>query len=114
MDGMLKDLNLELTGRHHSGIDDSRNIAKIAMTLMKGGLEFNQAMIWEQTLDEKRKAQEEAMSSANALRKEKENRVLEKKAKKITEKEEVKDSSVAAGPVERTTIYTDSPGNSFT
>ena len=33
MAGMLKELNLKLEGRHHSGIDDSKNIAKILATL---------------------------------------------------------------------------------
>ena len=33
MKTMLKDLHLELEGRHHSGIDDSKNIAKILKTL---------------------------------------------------------------------------------
>ena len=33
MAGMLKDLGLKLDGRHHSGIDDSKNIAKILTTL---------------------------------------------------------------------------------
>lgn len=42
---MLENLKLPLVGRHHSGIDDARNIAQIVTTLMKGGLEFNQSMI---------------------------------------------------------------------
>ena len=33
MKTMLEDLSLELEGRHHSGIDDSKNIAKILRTL---------------------------------------------------------------------------------
>ena len=33
MKTMLRDLQLELDGRHHSGIDDSRNIANILRTL---------------------------------------------------------------------------------
>ena len=33
MKTMLEDLGLELDGRHHSGIDDSKNIAKILKTL---------------------------------------------------------------------------------
>lgn len=37
---MLKVLGLELDGRHHSGIDDARNIAKCALTLMKYGMTF--------------------------------------------------------------------------
>ena len=35
MVGMLKGLNLTLDGRHHSGLDDSRNIAKILIALYK-------------------------------------------------------------------------------
>ena len=34
MPSMLKGLGLELTGRHHSGIDDSKNIAKILAKLV--------------------------------------------------------------------------------
>lgn len=37
MDGMLKSLNLQLDGHHHSGIDDSRNIAKICHEMTKRG-----------------------------------------------------------------------------
>lgn len=33
MKTMLRDLELELDGRHHSGIDDTKNIAKILKTL---------------------------------------------------------------------------------
>jgi ERI1 exoribonuclease 3 len=35
MPGMLQSLDLELDGKHHSGIDDSKNIAKIAIGLIK-------------------------------------------------------------------------------
>ena len=35
MAAMLTDLNITLTGHHHSGIDDSRNIAKIAFCMLK-------------------------------------------------------------------------------
>lgn len=35
MDKMLDELGLKLTGHHHSGIDDSRNIVKICRELMK-------------------------------------------------------------------------------
>ncbi len=35
MASMLQDLNLQLDGRHHSGIDDTRNIAKILRELIK-------------------------------------------------------------------------------
>lgn len=34
MVGMLEGLNLKLDGTHHSGIDDSKNIAKIAHSLV--------------------------------------------------------------------------------
>ncbi len=40
MPGMLKQLNLQLTGRHHSGIDDCRNIAKIVRRLAELGVEL--------------------------------------------------------------------------
>ena len=44
---MLSQLNLQLLGTHHSGIDDSRNISRIALELIKrGGLGcFNNLMI---------------------------------------------------------------------
>ncbi len=35
MPGMLRGLGLELDGRHHSGIDDSKNIAKILAKLIE-------------------------------------------------------------------------------
>eukprot|EP00928_Gymnodinium_smaydae_P062687 TRINITY_DN46497_c0_g1_i1.p1 TRINITY_DN46497_c0_g1~~TRINITY_DN46497_c0_g1_i1.p1 ORF type:complete len:265 (-),score=27.70 TRINITY_DN46497_c0_g1_i1:234-1028(-) len=38
MKGMLQRLGLTLEGRHHSGIDDARNIAKIVVTLLRQGL----------------------------------------------------------------------------
>lgn len=37
MPGMLNGLSLDLDGRHHSGIDDSKNIAKIAASLIERG-----------------------------------------------------------------------------
>jgi inhibitor of KinA sporulation pathway (predicted exonuclease) len=37
MVGMLNFLGLELEGRHHSGIDDTRNIAKIMLKLISDG-----------------------------------------------------------------------------
>ncbi|KAJ3277787.1 ERI1 exoribonuclease 3 [Borealophlyctis nickersoniae] len=37
MKSMLNTLGLELEGRHHSGIDDSRNIAKIVRCMVAGG-----------------------------------------------------------------------------
>jgi hypothetical protein len=41
MKGMLSDLQLELTGRHHRGIDDCRNISKIAKFLIEKGVELD-------------------------------------------------------------------------
>ena len=38
MAGMLRRLDIELTGRHHSGIDDCRNIAKIVRRLAEEGV----------------------------------------------------------------------------
>jgi len=35
---MLQNLGLPLVGRHHSGLDDSRNIAKIVSTLVEKGV----------------------------------------------------------------------------
>ena len=40
MTRMLNDLNLKLDGRHHSGIDDARNISKIVIKLLQEGVEF--------------------------------------------------------------------------
>lgn len=40
MAGMLSQLKLPLVGRHHSGIDDSRNICAIAVELLKRGCRF--------------------------------------------------------------------------
>ena len=37
MVGMLKGLELELEGRHHCGLDDCRNIARILIELLKRG-----------------------------------------------------------------------------
>lgn len=37
MAGMLRDLGLELIGRHHRGIDDCRNIARIVQALVERG-----------------------------------------------------------------------------
>jgi inhibitor of KinA sporulation pathway (predicted exonuclease) len=39
MKEMLEKMNLTLDGRHHSGIDDSRNIAKIVLHLIKSGMQ---------------------------------------------------------------------------
>ncbi|KAJ3100946.1 hypothetical protein HDU97_001830 [Phlyctochytrium planicorne] len=40
MDGMLTHLGEPLVGKHHSGIDDSRNIASIARRMMESGYVF--------------------------------------------------------------------------
>eukprot|EP00475_Leptophrys_vorax_P035750 TRINITY_DN5935_c0_g1_i1.p1 TRINITY_DN5935_c0_g1~~TRINITY_DN5935_c0_g1_i1.p1 ORF type:complete len:223 (+),score=68.14 TRINITY_DN5935_c0_g1_i1:21-689(+) len=40
MKHLLETLNLELTGRHHSGIDDCRNIAKIVIKMLQDGCSF--------------------------------------------------------------------------
>jgi ERI1 exoribonuclease 3 len=37
MVGMLQHLNINLEGRHHSGIDDTRNISKIMLKLFENG-----------------------------------------------------------------------------
>jgi inhibitor of KinA sporulation pathway (predicted exonuclease) len=34
MEDMLKKLDMELEGRHHSGIDDTKNLARIVMKLL--------------------------------------------------------------------------------
>ena len=40
MPDMLKTCGLELIGKHHSGIDDSRNIAACAIRCIEAGFEF--------------------------------------------------------------------------
>jgi inhibitor of KinA sporulation pathway (predicted exonuclease) len=40
MDGMLRQLKMALVGRHHSGIDDARNIARIAIRMLEDGVSF--------------------------------------------------------------------------
>lgn len=40
MTNMLTELCIELEGRHHSGIDDSYNIAKICKTMIRDGVQF--------------------------------------------------------------------------
>ncbi|MGF1468421.1 MAG: 3'-5' exonuclease [Sandaracinaceae bacterium] len=41
MVGMLEELDLELTGRHHRGIDDCRNLAKVLRRLLEEGVELS-------------------------------------------------------------------------
>lgn len=45
MTDMLETCGLALEGRHHSGLDDSKNIARIALNLMERGYEFTQGMV---------------------------------------------------------------------
>jgi len=40
MVNMLKKLKIELTGQHHSGIDDCRNLAKIVIEMINNGYKF--------------------------------------------------------------------------
>lgn len=41
MVGMLEKCNIQLEGRHHSGIDDTRNIAKIVLFFLNRGVKFS-------------------------------------------------------------------------
>jgi ERI1 exoribonuclease 3 len=41
MAGMLKNLKMELIGHHHSGIDDCRNITRIAVRMIEDGVVFD-------------------------------------------------------------------------
>ena len=42
---MLELCKVELQGRHHSGIDDSRNIASCVLKCLEEGFEFTQGMV---------------------------------------------------------------------
>lgn len=42
MMGMLRDLNIQHIGRHHSGIDDCKNIAEILKVLAQRGYVFEE------------------------------------------------------------------------
>lgn len=42
---MLEKCGIKLEGRHHSGIDDARNIASCVLACMKEGFEFHQGMV---------------------------------------------------------------------
>lgn len=42
---MLELCGIELEGRHHSGIDDARNIANCVIKCLKEGFEFTQEMV---------------------------------------------------------------------
>ena len=41
MPHMLELCGLELEGKHHSGIDDAKNIARIAISTLEKGFEFH-------------------------------------------------------------------------
>ena len=45
MPQMLSQCGLELEGRHHSGIDDAKNLARVAINLMEDGYQFTQGMV---------------------------------------------------------------------
>lgn len=50
MGAMLRDLHLPLDGRHHSGIDDSRNIAKILQELARRDERLRKGLVEPRTL----------------------------------------------------------------
>jgi inhibitor of KinA sporulation pathway (predicted exonuclease) len=45
MGEMLQKCGLELEGKHHSGIDDARNIARCVIKTMEQGYEYTQGMV---------------------------------------------------------------------
>ncbi len=45
MVGMLTELGIPLEGKHHSGIDDCRNISKILIKMFQNGFTFEQFII---------------------------------------------------------------------
>ena len=45
MTDMLSIVGLSLKGRHHSGVDDSINIARVCLALIQEGFEFKQVHI---------------------------------------------------------------------
>jgi inhibitor of KinA sporulation pathway (predicted exonuclease) len=47
MTDMLDKLNIPLEGRHHSGIDDSKNTAKIMIKMIQDGLKYSNMNIHE-------------------------------------------------------------------
>lgn len=51
--GMLEGLNLQFEGRPHSGIDDARNIAKIALVHLEKGVKLNVLSTLERGLRDK-------------------------------------------------------------
>lgn len=49
MEGMLEVLHLELEGRHHCGLDDCKNIARILEELLKRGGTIKEELLWPRT-----------------------------------------------------------------
>lgn len=47
MDGMLNYLKMNLEGRHHSGIDDCKNILRIVQRMRKDGWKPWEDLTWE-------------------------------------------------------------------
>ena len=45
MTDMLKHLNLPLIGKHHSGIDDTRNTAEIMYKMLREGHTYDEFII---------------------------------------------------------------------
>ncbi len=41
MAGMLRELGIPLEGRHHSAIDDARNIENIVLTQIQNNIKFS-------------------------------------------------------------------------
>ncbi len=59
MKSMLEDLGLSLDGRHHSGIDDCRNITKILVTLIKRGSSLRNGWVKPRMLVQKSRRHQE-------------------------------------------------------
>ena len=54
MKTMLRDLKLPLDGRHHSGIDDSKNIAKILQELARRNERLSRGFVEPRVLVQKK------------------------------------------------------------
>mmetsp|Transcript_66247 Transcript_66247/g.138064 ORF Transcript_66247/g.138064 Transcript_66247/m.138064 type:complete len:251 (-) Transcript_66247:66-818(-) len=66
---MLTELDMELIGKHHSGIDDSRNIARICCKLLEQQVSFETTATWP-TGRSARKSRVEAQKQEKKERKE--------------------------------------------
>lgn len=60
MPHMLSLCKLELEGNHHSGIDDSRNIARCVIACLKKGFAFTQGMVLSHPFNLEEPGQEES------------------------------------------------------